>query len=186
MSETGKRERLEAKRAAFQTSNTRKRRGSLWMLFVAAGLLGGVLITYFQVHSSRDFEVEKSPVAGASSGTSFIMPVSTFDDGRARYYNHKEGNIEIRYFVIKSSDGVLRAAFDACDVCWRAGKGYLQEGDFMICRNCGLRFASARVNEVQGGCNPAPLTRRVQDGNLIIEVEDIRRGKGYFDFARKG
>ena len=61
------------------------------------------------------------------------MPVATFDDGKAHYYEHKTGDITIRYFVLKSADGVLRAAFDACDVCWPAGKGYAQDGDFMVC-----------------------------------------------------
>jgi uncharacterized membrane protein len=87
--------------------------------------------------------------------------------------------------VVKSADGVLRAAFDACDVCWPAGKGYAQDGDFMICRNCGLRFHSTKVNEVKGGCNPAPLERRIENGKLIIRVSDILEGKSYFDFSRK-
>jgi uncharacterized membrane protein len=181
MPEMEKKERLEAKRAAFQ--GTRKKHGSLWAILVCAGLLAGGLISYMQVKQSG---AERAPVAGASAGSSLILPVSTFDDGRARFFSHKEGKTEIRYFILKSSDGVLRAAFDACDVCWHAGKGYVQDGDIMVCRNCGRRFASVNVNEVQGGCNPAPLLRRVQDGNLIIEGEDIRQGKSYFDFGRKG
>lgn len=185
MSEMKKKERLEAKRAAFR-GDKNKKHGSLWVVLVCAGLLAGGLISYFQISSSGDPRVEGSVFAGASGGSSLSMPVSTFDDGRARYYTQKEGNIEIRYFVIKSSDGVLRAAFDACDVCWRAGKGYVQDGDNMICRNCGLRFASVRVNEVKGGCNPAPLNRKVQDGNLVIEAGDILQGKAYFDLSKRG
>jgi uncharacterized membrane protein len=94
--------------------------------------------------------------------------------------------LSIKYFVLKSSDGVLRAAFDACDVCWPAGEGYYQEGDYMVCRNCGKRFASLKVNEVKGGCNPAPLNRQVVGDNLVIKVKDILEGKRYFDFSRKG
>lgn len=177
-------ERLQAKRAAFQNSSGKGKR-ALWIVFVCAGLLAGGLISYFLVFSSGESGAGRAPVAGASTGP-FVAPASTFDGGKARFYTQKEGNIEIRYFVIKSSDGVLRAAFDACDVCWRARKGYAQDGDAMVCRNCGQRFASVKVNEVQGGCNPAPLNRKVQDGNLIIEQADIRQGKGYFDFTRKG
>ena len=89
----------------------------------------------------------------------------------------------IRYFVIKSADGVIRAAFDACDVCWPAGKGYYQEGDDMVCRNCGRHFASVMVNEVQGGCNPAPLKRTIQDGQVLLKVEEILAGRTYFNFS---
>jgi uncharacterized membrane protein len=113
------------------------------------------------------------------------LPASLFADGKARHFEHVAGDFKIKYFVLKSSDGVIRAAFDACDVCWPAGKGYYQEGDSMVCRNCGRRFASVLVNEVKGGCNPAPLNRQVENGKVIIEVKDILDGRQYFNFAGK-
>jgi uncharacterized membrane protein len=113
-------------------------------------------------------------------------PAATFNDGKARFYEYKtpEG-IVVKYFILKSSDGVIRAAFDACDVCWEAGKGYQQKDDFMICRNCGRRFHSNKINEVSGGCNPAPLIRKVQDGKVVIDTQNILAGKRYFDFKGK-
>ena len=114
------------------------------------------------------------------------LPLAQFDDGQARHFEHQRGDQTVRYFVLKSSDGVVRAAFDACDVCWPAGKGYVQEGDVMICRNCGRRFASIHINEVQGGCNPAPLRRTIDGDQLVIQVADIEAGHGYFDFKQKG
>jgi uncharacterized membrane protein len=112
-------------------------------------------------------------------------PESTFKDGKARFYQYKTTDgITIKYFILKSTDGVIRSAFDACDVCWPEGKGYEQKGDFMICRNCGKKFASTRVMEVQGGCNPGPLARKVEAGNVVIKVEDILKGRRYFDLKR--
>ncbi len=131
-----------------------------------------------------------SGIEGSSPATSakeVTYPVKTFQDGKARFYEFQAGKgITIKYFILKSSDGVIRAAFDACDVCWPEGKGYQQKGDFMVCRNCGRRFASVRVNEVQGGCNPAPLRRAVVGDNLVIQVKDILEGASYFDFAKRG
>jgi uncharacterized membrane protein len=131
-----------------------------------------------------------SPVAiggtKAATAAEVRLPLAQFDDGQARHFEHKSGDQTVRYFVLKSSDGVVRAAFDACDVCWPAGKGYVQEGDVMICRNCGRRFASIRINEVQGGCNPAPLRRTIDGDQLVIQVADIEGGRGYFDFKQKG
>ena len=64
------------------------------------------------------------------------FPVKNFQDGKARFYEYKTGEgIAIKYFILKSSDGVIRAAFDACDVCWPQGKGYFQKDDTMVCRN---------------------------------------------------
>jgi uncharacterized membrane protein len=113
-----------------------------------------------------------------------ILPAALFDDAKARHYEYRSGEMRIRYFVLKSSDGVIRAAFDACDVCWPEGKGYYQEGDNMVCRNCGKRFASVLVNEVKGGCNPAPLERRVENGKVIIPVRAIEAGGAYFNFSK--
>lgn len=134
----------------------------------------------------------KASSNGATSGTAtstangnisqVSYPVEMFADGKARHFDFKTDGLTVRYFVLKSSDGVIRSAFDACDVCWPAGKGYDQDGDDMVCRNCGRRFGSVLVNEVQGGCNPAPLTRKVVGDQLIIKVDDIRQGKSYFNF----
>lgn len=113
-------------------------------------------------------------------------PVASFNDGKARFYEYKTPDgIVIKYFILKSSDGVIRAAFDACDVCWEAGKGYQQKDDFMICRNCGRRFHSTKINEVSGGCNPHPLTRTIRDGKVVIDTQNILAGKKYFDFKGK-
>ena len=132
---------------------------------------------------------ETSPVAGSfkseNNTTRVSLPASLFDDGKARHFEHVAGEFNIKYFVLKSSDGIIRAAFDACDVCWPAGKGYFQEGDYMVCRNCGRKFASVLVNEVKGGCNPAPLNRRVENGKVVIEVKDILEGRQYFNFHGK-
>ena len=125
--------------------------------------------------------------AAAKPAEEVIYPVKTFQNGDARFYSYPAGNgMTIKYFVLKSSDGVIRAAFDACDVCWREGKGYTQKGDFMICRNCGRRFSSVRINEVQGGCNPAPLARTIRGDSVVFQVKDILKGGEYFAFGKGG
>ena len=53
----------------------------------------------------------------------------------------------------------------------------------MVCRNCGRRFESIMVNEVKGGCNPAPLKRELEGQNLVININDILKGKQYFNFS---
>jgi uncharacterized membrane protein len=108
-------------------------------------------------------------------------PVDMFDNGKARHFEHKTSDgVTIKYFVMKSSDGVIRAAFDACDVCWREGKGYFQQDDVMVCRNCGRRFPSTKINVVTGGCNPGPLTRNIEGGKVVIKGDHILEGKRYF------
>lgn len=109
-----------------------------------------------------------------------ILPLKKINDGKAHHYTYKSNGKEINFFVVMSRDGVIRAAFDACDVCFPAKKGYTQQGDYMICNNCGRKFHSARINVVKGGCNPAPLNRAIKGDNLVIRVDDILSGGGYF------
>ena len=130
-------------------------------------------------------EIRNTTVSAAADSNLVSYPTATFEDGKAHYFEYRGDELTIRYFVLKSSDGVLRAAFDACDVCWPEGKGYVQQGDDMVCRNCGRRFASVLVNEVQGGCNPAPLARSIQNGQLVIRTDDILRGQSYFNFKER-
>ncbi len=125
--------------------------------------------------------VQSAPADTDAQDDIVRLPLATFDDGHAHYYSHQAGDTMIEYFVLKSSDGVVRAAFDACDVCFEARKGYRQEGDEMVCNNCGMRFPSVLINERQGGCNPAPLDRTIEGNELVIRVDDIFTGIGYFD-----
>lgn len=109
------------------------------------------------------------------------IDLAKVDDGQAHYFTHETNGTNVDFFVVKSVDGVMRAAFDACDVCYHAKKGYRQEGDSMVCNNCGMKFRSDLVNEVKGGCNPAPLNRRVEGDQIVIKTADIAGGGWYFN-----
>jgi uncharacterized membrane protein len=113
------------------------------------------------------------------------IPLASVSDGKAHYFKVRAGDeIMVTFFVLKSNDGVIRSAIDACDVCYRAGKGYEQSGDEMVCQNCGMRFASARINEVKGGCNPAPLARTIEGDKLVIAMADIDQNSWYCKFKK--
>jgi uncharacterized membrane protein len=152
------------------------------MPFLAVGalvLFGGLAVAGWAVFQPSPTPVGASLETGASQGVT--VPVSTFDDGEAKHFSYQAPSGKtIKFFALKSSDGVIRAAFDACDVCYQSKKGYRQEGDFMVCNNCGQRFSSVRVNEVKGGCNPSPLERNIEGENLVIAVADILTGAKYF------
>jgi len=173
-------DRIAAKKAAVLGTES-KSRMPLVLAAIGAVLLVGAAVFIVLQNGGRT-SATATASAPSSSATFVSFPASLFDDGKARHFDHVDGNMTIRYFVLKSSDGVIRAAFDACDVCWPAGKGYYQDGDYMVCRNCGRRFASVLVNEVKGGCNPAPLNRSLENNKLIIQVKDIQQGGQYFNF----
>ncbi len=152
------------------------------IIAVAIAAMGGA---YFITNQPGQTDAPLSATsAGAQSNTTQIAyPLSLFGDGKARHFEHKTADgLAIRYFILKSTDGIVRAAFDACDVCWPENKGYTQDGSVMVCNNCGRRFDSVKINEVQGGCNPAPLNRAIQDDRLVLLIQDIEQGQRYFNF----
>jgi len=108
------------------------------------------------------------------------IPESEVSDTQAHYYYTVVDGKEIKFFLVRAEDGIVRAAFDACDVCYPEKKGYRQEGDFMVCNNCGQKFDTSRINEVKGGCNPSPLNRGLDGKQITIKVDDIRSGGMYF------
>jgi uncharacterized membrane protein len=113
------------------------------------------------------------------------IPVAEVSDGKAHHYQVKasDGNV-VTFFVLKSADGILRAAIDACDVCYRSGLGYYQEGDNMVCKNCGQKFASNKINVIKGGCNPAPLNRTVVGDKLVIQMRDVDMNSWYMKYRQ--
>jgi len=185
MSKKGKKknpDKITAKKAAVLGTG-KKSRLPLFAAIATVILIVGAAVFFVGQGSNNQTSVASAPLS--SDGTLVTFPAGLFEDGQAHHFEHSDGKFVIRYFILKSSDGIIRSAFDACDVCWPAGKGYYQEGDYMVCRNCGRKFASILVNEVKGGCNPAPLNRTIEDGKLMIQIKDILDGKQYFNFSGK-
>ena len=141
------------------------------------------LSSFLSACNSSDLELAGNsgilkPVSGG-----LLIPIKEVNDGKAHHYKVKaDDGTMVTFFVLKSRDGVIRAAIDACDVCYKAGKGYYQEGDFMVCVNCGQKFASNRINVVKGGCNPAPLKRVVKGDQLYISMDDINANRWYMKY----
>jgi uncharacterized membrane protein len=106
--------------------------------------------------------------------------VAEFGDGAAHFFTVMMGDCPVEFFVLRSADGAIRAAFNACDVCYREKLGYTQDGQVMVCNNCGNRFLADRINVVRGGCNPAPLDRSIDGEELVITAESLVGGLAYF------
>lgn len=147
---------------------------------VAAVVMSMVLVGTAMAGLWGDKVPTLSPVKGRLE-----IPLASVSDGKAHHFKvQATDGVMVTFFVIKSSDGVIRSAMDACDVCYRAGKGYEQSGDEMVCQNCGMRFPSAKINEVKGGCNPAPLTRVIEGDKLVIAMADIDQNSWYCKFKK--
>jgi uncharacterized membrane protein len=118
--------------------------------------------------------------SGASSDT-VVIPVSSVTE-TVLHYEYDVSGTKVRYFAVKGSDGVVRTAFDACEVCYRADKGYSQVGSDVLCNNCGLRFKidGLGTKNKGSGCWPAYLPNEVNGDQVVIKKSDLEAGAYLF------
>ena len=93
----------------------------------------------------------------------------------AKFYEYDANGVTVNYFSILSSDGEIHVAFDACDVCYGAKKGYVQDGSDMRCVNCGNRYAISGLGteNLGGGCWPSYLPRVIDGDEVVIQKTDL-------------
>lgn len=111
------------------------------------------------------------------------LSASIFNDNKVRFYNvaTTDGKT-IYFFVLKDKQGIYRAAANACVVCFKTYKGFRQEGDEVVCNNCGNRYPIEKIATEKGGCNPGPINPNleVRNGEIIIKQEDIEQVSDLF------
>ena len=88
----------------------------------------------------------------------------------ASFYKADLDGTEVELVALKDSKGNLRTAFNACQVCYSSGRGYYrQEGEYLVCQNCGNSFTMDQVGEISRGCDPWPIL----DENKTVTDEEI-------------
>ncbi len=103
---------------------------------------------------------------------------SVLNDGQAHFYNTRSANGQIIYFfVIRDSQGIYRAAANACQVCFGERKGFRQEGNLIVCNNCGNQYPIEKIATEKGGCNPGPISPNLetQGDNVLIRQADLEK-----------
>lgn len=150
------------------------------LVFVVAAVSAGMLDGLF-----KKSHADRAKAAGVVETADAVrIPLKALDSGDALFLSLESEGRQLYYFALKSPDGAYRAALDTCDVCYRTNRGYRQEGDQMVCNNCGQKFACDKIGEVKGGCNPHPLAHEEEAGIMVIRKADIVAGKDYFSRKR--
>jgi len=133
-----------------------------------------------QAGASREGNKNLQYTSVAAENGEVKVPLSALQGSTASYFVYNANGRDVKFFVIKASDGTVRAALDACTACNHAKLGYRQHGEAMVCNNCGMSFKSTDVGRISGGCSPIPL-KNSQDGKtLVVKVKDLEEGVKYF------
>lgn len=101
----------------------------------------------------------------------------------ATFINYEVDGVTIQLIVVRATDGTIRVAFNTCQVCNPSPNAYfLQDGDYLVCQNCGNRFHIDEVGVKKGGCNPTPVEELEEDGKIIkINKAYLERYKDKFE-----
>lgn len=171
----------EQKREQFSKPAHRKTNLMLWVAIVGLlAVIGYLVLGRFRAAPEITTTSAKT-IQLAAGAVDLRIPLSDVSNGQAKFFEASlPNNTTARFFVIKTSDGVYRAALDACEVCYDAGKGYYQDGDQMVCRKCGRHFSVNTVNNGTTGCHPIGLTRTVDGSDLLIKASELESGTQYF------
>jgi uncharacterized membrane protein len=146
-------------------------------------VIGVALMAYHSISTlpKPGSRLAAPPGLAVAAGGSVALPVSLFADGRPHPYRSRTAaGREVRLFVVQGHDGVVRAAFDACVLCFRLRRGCQQEGDRMVCVNCRKSLRSSNDQSIVTGCGPAPLERSADGLRVVLRTRDLDRGAVYF------
>ncbi|MBW4847702.1 MAG: DUF2318 domain-containing protein [Lachnospiraceae bacterium] len=117
------------------------------------------------------------------SGDALAIPVKDISS-TAQFYPVDVDGTQMEVIAVKAPDGTIRTAFNTCQVCYDSGRGYYkQEGDVLVCQNCGNRFPMSRVEVEAGGCNPWPIfdkEKTVTDESITISYDFLKESKEIF------
>jgi FTR1 family protein len=134
-------------------------------LYVVVVLMLGAEFVYAQAMNAP------SPADALTAQNGEVrIPVSQLADSTVHFYRADLGDTSVRFMVVHEANDQYVTALDACQIC--GSKGYKQEGQNVVCRNCGAVIYIPSIGQ-KGGCNPIPVKSRVEGGTVIVNLTDL-------------
>ena len=126
----------------------------------------------------------KQETAADPVDTDLVIPVSELSE-TTRIYPVTVDGLQMEVLAAKDSDGTVRTAFNTCQVCNGSRKAYFaEEGDHVVCQNCGNSFGREDVGVLSGGCNPYPIfaeDRQDSEDSVRISYDYLSSASGLFE-----
>lgn len=170
-----------------KNGNKSSKKTNNFVLGVVAIIIIGIAVFTF-LNSGKDEEglaEQQKPTALSATNENGDVVIQVADvTETASFYGYNELDTYMEVLAVKASDGTVRTAFNTCQVCYASGRGYyIQEGDVLVCQNCGNKFKLDEVEVAKGGCNPVPIfkeMKEVTDTTITIPKELFAEAEGIF------
>jgi high-affinity iron transporter len=154
-----------------------QRRQRFWKSAVSVvGAMVIILISAEFIYSRTAQAVSPPAPLIVSDGVARI-PTSQLADHKLHHYAAMINGAEVRLIAILDSTDAVRVGLDACVIC--GDQGYYQDGNNVICRNCGSAIYIPTIGQA-GGCNPIHIDYVVQDNTVVISQSSLAAAARYF------
>lgn len=113
-----------------------------------------------------------------------IVDLSLVNDGHLHRFGYTtENNIEVRYIIIqKPNSSAYGIGMDCCDICGETGYYENKAGD-IVCSRCNVIM---NINTIgyKGGCNPKIIEYTIEDGKVVVPLEQLTQYEDDFKSGR--
>ena len=110
----------------------------------------------------------------ANEDNNIILDTSNITS-TATFVNYDDDGINIQFILVRGTDNKVRIALNTCQVCNPSPKAYfVQEGEYLVCQNCGTKFHINKIGIEKGGCNPTPVEEKKKKIIKLLLVKIIQ------------
>jgi len=103
------------------------------------------------------------------------------EDGKVHFYTYSAGGTNVDFLVRTDGQGALNVHLDACYSCYQYRRGYIVEGDDLVCIACRLEYPIANeVWDFIGACAPIPIHSSIDATNVVIQRSMLIKAARYF------
>ena len=96
--------------------------------------------------------------------------------GDAAFINYETDGVTVQLLAVRDGSGTVRLGYNTCQSCSPSPYAYfVQDGDYLVCQNCGQSFTAENVGAGGGGCNPMAVDGAERaDGVITVPAAGAR------------
>lgn len=154
-----------------------------YRILLSAVVIIGISAALTACSKKTESKADNQTSKNLNEAGDLVIPVSEISE-TANFYPVNVDGKDMEVLAVKAPDGTIRTAFNTCQICYSSGRGYYkQQGDLLVCQNCGNRFSMDLVEVESGGCNPWPIfdkDKTATDESITIPSDFLKESEQIF------
>lgn len=158
--------------------------------FVLPVVAAVVIIVVF-VLTNTETKVENTSqkslsLANYEVGDSFVIPISELTKD-VKFFSLNYGDVDVEILAAIDKNGSPKVTLNTCQNCMGSPKAYfVQDGDSVVCQNCGIGHQIDTIGIAKRGCNPIPIdSLTINDKNVSFKKSELLASKDLFRTIEK-